>query len=275
MERLKIGFIGSGNMASCLIGGLIADGYPAKKLMVSSPNQAELDAIAMQFGIATSLDNREIALEAEVLVFAVKPQYIKTIADELADIVRDRKRLIISVAAGIKASHIAEWIGDSVAVVRCMPNTAAMVRCAATGLYANPAVSHEQHEIAESILRAVGITIWVDDEAKLDVVTALSGSGPAYFFLLMEAMQEGALKLGLSQQDTKILTLQTALGAARLALESDHSVARLRENVTSKGGTTERALEVLEMGHLRSLVSDALAAATERAELLSKQYQDK
>lgn len=274
MERPKIGFIGAGNMARCLISGLIADGYPAKKLMASSPNRAEIDELSVQYGINTSLDNHETALESEVLVLAVKPQAIKTVAVELADIVKERHRLIISIAAGIKSTHIANWIGNRTAVVRCMPNTAAMVRSAATALYANSAVSHDQREVAESILRAVGITVWVEDEAKLDVITALSGSGPAYFFLLMEAMQEAGVKQGLSQQETKILTLQTALGAARLALESDLTVGKLRENVTSPGGTTERALEVLEMGRIRSLVSDAISAASERAETLSKQYQD-
>nr|MDQ2995387.1 pyrroline-5-carboxylate reductase [Pseudomonadota bacterium] len=222
--------------------------------------------------IQTNIDNRAIAAAADVIVLAVKPSSIKAVAIELADIIRERNLLVISVAAGVKSTHISEWIGEHTAVVRCMPNTAAVVRSAATGLYANPEVSHAQREIAESLLRSVGVTIWLDDEAKLDVVTALSGSGPAYFFLLMEAMQEAAVKLNLSTEEAKILTLQTALGAARLALESSDSVTRLREKVTSKGGTTERALEVLELGHLRNLVSDAITAAAERAEMLAEQH---
>ena len=271
MESQKVAFVGAGNMGSCLIGGLIADGYDANAILASRRSPQLLDQLAERFHIQTSTDNAAIAAQADVVVLAVKPQMLQEVALSLRDVIQERQPLVISIAAGVRASLIEDWLGGGVPIVRCMPNTAAMVRCAATALYANAQVDEAKHTMAESILRAVGVTVWVDDEAKLDVVTALSGSGPAYFFLMMECMQDSAQRLGLSQQEANLLTLQTALGAARLAMESSDEVAVLRDNVTSPGGTTEAALAVLEQGGVRDLFENALKQATQRAKTLSDQ----
>jgi pyrroline-5-carboxylate reductase len=269
MNGRRIAFIGAGNMATNMIAGLINDGYDPRKIYAAAPDADSLAKLAERFNIHTALDNKAIAAEADVIVLCVKPQIIPLIVVELAPTLSAGRPLVISIAAGVRAAFIGQKLGFDSAIVRCMPNIAAIVRSAATALYANEHTSQEQHEVAETILRSVGVTVWVDDEAKLDAVTALSGSGPAYFFLLIEAMQEAALKLGLSEDEASLLSLQTALGAARLALESPESVIALRQQVTSPGGTTERAIETLESGSLRKLVYDAMTAAATRAKELS------
>lgn len=261
MQKPIITFIGAGNMASSLIGGLIADGYDPKKIWVSDPTQEKLTALHERFKVHTSQNNHEAAQHAEILLFAVKPQILKTVVAELAALIEQNKLLVISIAAMIPIERLEKWIGNSPAIVRCMPNTPALVGCGATGLFANAAVTQEQKNLAESILRAVGVTVWVDDENLMEVVTVVSGCGPAYFFLLMETLQEIAVKMGLPKDVARLLTLQTALGAARLALENEQDVAILRKRVASPGGTTERALEVLEQGNFRQLFFEALSKA--------------
>jgi len=196
------------------------------------------------------------------------------VATELSSTVQQQKPLIISIAACVREPDINRWLGGDIAIVRTMPNTPAMVQSGATALIANAAVTEEQRELAETIMRAVGLTLWLEDESQLDAVTALSGSGPAYFFLVMEAMEHAGRELGLSGQTARLLTMQTAFGAAKMALESSDNAAILRERVTSPGGTTEKALEVLENGKLRELFDQALKAACERshelAELIGK-----
>lgn len=269
MNGQRIAFIGAGNMASNLIAGLINDGYDPRKIYASRPDADKLVELAQRFNIHTSVDNVAVAKEVDVIVLCVKPLVLPTVVLEVAPAIASRKPLIISIAAGVRAELINQRLGFESAVVRAMPNIAAMVRSAATALYANGNTSQEQREVAESIMRSVGVTVWVADEAKMDAVTALSGSGPAYFFLLIEAMQEAAQKLGLSESESTLLSLQTALGAARMALESPDSVIALREQVTSPGGTTERAIKTLESGSLRKLVLDAMTAAMARAKELS------
>lgn len=269
MNGQGIAFIGAGNMASNMIAGLINDGFDPRKIYASHPDVGHLTRLAERFTIHTDTDNAAIAAQAEVVVLCVKPQIMPQVVPELASTLSARHPLILSIAAGVRASTIARWLGFDAAIVRCMPNIAASVRSAATALYANQKTTKEQLELAETIMRSIGITVWVDEETKLDAVTALSGSGPAYFFLLIEAMQEAAQKLGLSNEEARLLSLQTALGAARLALETPESIVTLREQVTSKGGTTERAIETLESGSLRKLVYDAMTAAAERARELS------
>jgi pyrroline-5-carboxylate reductase len=266
----RIAFIGAGNMAANMIAGLIDDGYDPRQIYASSPNVTKLAKLAERFNIHTNVDNVALAAEADVVVFCVKPQFMRHVVAELAATLSSRKPLIISIATGVGCTLIAEWLGFEGAVIRCMPNIAAFVRSAASALYANESASAEQREIAEIIMRSVGITVWLDQETKLDAVTALSGSGPAYFFLLIEAMQEAAQQLGLSENEANLLSLQTALGASRLALESPESVVTLRQQVTSPGGTTERAIATLESGDLRKLVYDAMMAATMRAKELSE-----
>ena len=266
----KIAFIGAGNMAGALIGGLIADGVPPERLLAADPSADKCQALAAATGIRTLADNRAAAAEADTLVLAVKPQVLKDVATGLAEIVSQRRPLVISIAAGIRSASLQRWLGGDVALVRTMPNTPAMVQAGATVLFATPGVSEVQRERAESLMRAVGLTQWVDDEDLIDAVTALSGSGPAYFFLVMEALEDAARELGLAPEAARLLTLQTAFGAARMALESSDPPATLRRNVTSPGGTTERALGVLEDGGIRDLFSRALKAARQRSIELSK-----
>lgn len=271
MQNKTITFIGAGNMAHSLIHGLINDGFDPKKIWATNPS---LDALQnlKPLNINTTQNNIDGAEQAEVIVFAVKPQVLKTVAGEIAEVIAEKKPLIISVAAGVREADLREWLGNDCAIVRCMPNTPALLRSGATGLYANSQVTSEQKNLAEAILRAVGITLWLDQEALLDTVTALSGSGPAYFFLIMEALEKVGMELGLPAETARLLTAQTALGAARMALESEHTVEELRKKVTSPGGTTERAIRVLENGQLKNLFAEAVQAAQQRAIELAEMF---
>jgi pyrroline-5-carboxylate reductase len=269
MTQPTIAFIGAGNMAGSLINGLISDGYDPTRIVASDTNPAALDAIARRTGVRTTADNAAAAA-ADTLVLAVKPQMLEGVARGIADVVQQRRPLVISIAAGIREAALEGWLGRGVALVRTMPNTPAMIGAGATVLHAGPAVTDEQRDRAESILRSVGLTRWVEDEGLLDAVTALSGSGPAYFFLVMEAMESAATDLGIPQETARLLTLQTALGAARMAIESAEEPATLRRRVTSPGGTTERAVKVLEDGGLRELFGQALSAARDRSVELSQ-----
>ncbi len=265
----RIAFIGAGNMAGALIGGLLADGLPPDKLIAADPNPAQRAALSEMRGIETTASNEEAVSGADTVVLAVKPQTLKDVAEALAASVQATRPLIISIAAGIRCERVASWLGGGLPVVRAMPNTPALVQSGATGMYANAAVSSEQKESAESLLRAVGLTCWLEQESTIDAVTALSGSGPAYYFLVMEVMEAAATKLGLPAETARLLNLQTALGAARMALESSEPPQTLRARVTSPGGTTAAALHVLEAGNLQALFDDALAAARDRSVTLS------
>ena len=258
-------FIGGGNMARSLMGGLIADGCAPQQLWVTDPNQDKLAGLQRDFSVHTTATNLDAAQHADVLVFAVKPQALKQVAHELAPLLQRRKPLVISIAAGIRTGALAAWLGGDLALVRAMPNTPALVRSGATALYANALVSEAQRSQAENILRAVGLTLWLTDESQMDAVTALSGSGPAYFFLVMEALEEAAMRLGLSRETAHLLTLETAFGAAKMALESSEGCAALRAHVTSPGGTTEQALRVLQEGRIEALFETALRAAHARS----------
>ncbi len=270
MTSSKLTFIGGGNMASSLIGGLVADGYDSRQITVSDPDSDKLAQLAARFDVHTETDNNKAIDQAKVVVLAVKPQALESVARNIADSVGRARPLVISIAAGIRESALRDWLGSEVALVRTMPNTPAMIQSGATGLHAGPGVSTEQRDMAESILRAVGLTRWVDDESQMDAVTALSGSGPAYYFLVMEAMEAAACEMGLDQETARLLTLQTALGAARMAIESSDSPATLRQKVTSPGGTTEQALKILEQGKLRELFAEALKGAQTRSRELSE-----
>lgn len=266
-----IGFIGAGNMAHCLISGLIADDYPAGHIWASDPNSEQLDFLRQQFHVHTHKENKAICEQADILVLAVKPQVMKEVMSPLADSIQQKKNLIISIAAGITETALRQWLGNQTAIVRCMPNIAAFVGSAATGMFANKNVSPLQRDLAETILRSVGITLWVKDEKLIDTIAALSGSGPAYFFSIMESLEKTAIKLGLSEEDAHLLTLQTALGAARLAMSTNESTTELRERVTSKGGITEKALAVLAMHHTHDAFAKALEAAHDHSIEMSKQ----
>lgn len=274
MKPGNITFIGSGNMARSLIGGLIADGCDPQQLWAADPNASQLEQLKTLAAIHTSTDNHAAVEHADVVVLAVKPQAMKQAATELSDVIQTRKPLVISIAAGIRTTDLQQWLGEGIALVRTMPNTPALVQTGATALYANEFVNEVQKEQAESIMRAVGLALWVESESLLDTVTALSGSGPAYFFLVMEAMEQAATRLGLPEQTARLLTLQTALGAAKMALESSEDPAILRQRVTSPGGTTEQAIKTLQEGQLEQLFDQALNAAHQRSKELSKIFGD-
>ena len=263
-------FIGAGNMARSLIVGLLQD-KTTLQIRVADPDPAQLENLVLSCpGITTFTDNNAACEDAQIIVLAVKPQILPTVCKALASIIQKTKPLVISVAAGVLETTINQALGNNLPVVRCMPNTPALVQAGATGLYANNAVTEEQRNEAEAILRAVGITLWFKDEQQLNAVTAVSGSGPAYFFLVMEAMQKSALQLGLNNDEARLLVLQTAMGAAKLALESNDDAGTLRKRVTSKGGTTEAALNVLHEGGLTELFHQALTAAEQRSIKLAK-----
>jgi pyrroline-5-carboxylate reductase len=270
MDSKTIAFIGCGNMAASLINGLVADGYEAKQIIASDPDSAKTSQLSSHLGIETTTDNSQAVELADMVVLAVKPQLLEQVATSIAPAVQKKQPLIISIAAGVLEQDIENWLGGSVALVRTMPNTPAMIKVGATVLHANHLVTSEQKNQAETILRAVGLTQWVESEELLNAVTALSGSGPAYFFLVMEAMESAAVKLGLPEETAHLLTLQTALGAARMAMESSDTPAVLREKVTSPGGTTEAALKSFEDGGLRDLFTQALTEARDRSIELSK-----
>ncbi len=271
MKECKITFIGGGNMARSLIGGLIADGFNPQHIHVADPEPSCLQTLRDVYPVQTFNSNIDASQDCDVVILAVKPQQLQTVVKQLAAHWHP-DQLLISIAAGIRLDDIARWLGhNKAAIVRSMPNTPALVQAAATALYANHHVSNSQHELAESILRSVGLALWVDDEVQIDAVTALSGSGPAYFFLVMEAMEIAAVEMGLPAETARLLCLQTAFGAAKMALESDENTATLRQRVTSPKGTTERAIHELEDGGLRGLFENALIAAALRARELANQ----
>jgi len=271
MTDMNLTFIGGGNMASSLIGGLIADGWNPATIQVADRDEQQLQRLEARFGIATTTDNRVAASSADIIVLAVKPQVMKEVAMDLAETIARHRPLVISIAAGVRESALRKWLGAGTTIVRTMPNTPALVQSGATVLYANAAVTEDQRSIAESIMRAVGLALWVEDEDKLDAVTALSGSGPAYFFLFMEALQAAGCKLGLPEDTARLLALQTAFGAAKMALESPEDAAALRRRVTSPGGTTERAISVFQKNGFEDLVEKAMQAAAGRSRELAEE----
>lgn len=264
MSNPTIAFIGGGNMASSLIGGLVHNGFAAANIRASDPLAEGRERLAREFGIATIADNSAACTNADVIVLAVKPQVLKAVAEGIADCLA-KKPVVVSIAAGIPIAALQNWLGANTALVRCMPNTPALVHQGASGLYATATVSAEQRKQVEQLFAAVGICAWLETEAEIDAVTALSGSGPAYFFLLMEAMERAGIALGLAPEVARQLTLQTALGAATMAANSDVDAAELRRRVTSPGGTTEQAVLTFIDGKMPELVASAMAAANRRA----------
>lgn len=270
MNTPNVAFIGAGNMASSLIGGLINIGWAKERLFVSDPSATQRHNLVHAYGISEFEGNKLAVEKADIIVLAVKPQVMAEVLTDIKAVVSERKPLVISIAAGIPLATFSSLLDEAASVVRCMPNTPSLVGVGATGMIANKNVSAEQKAQAEEILGAVGIALWVENEAEIDTVTALSGSGPAYFFLLMEAMIAAGESMGLQAETAKRLTLQTALGAATMAHQSDAPPSTLRERVTSPGGTTERALKTFQEGGFRSLVNSALQAAEKRSKELAE-----
>ncbi|RUR41157.1 pyrroline-5-carboxylate reductase [Vreelandella populi] len=267
----RITFIGAGNMATAIIGGLIDSGVAPTDLTATAPDSGELAPIKERLGIHTQTDNSAAVSGADVVVLAVKPQIMRAVCEELKDAIQQTQPLVISIAAGLDAATIDQWLGDNNALVRCMPNTPSLVGRGASGLYANSAVSEAQRTLATQLMEAVGIVEWVEDESLLAAVTAVSGSAPAYFFLMLEAMEEAAVAQGLSADTARRLAIQTALGAATMAQQSDKDPATLKQNVMSPGGTTERAIQHMEEAHLRTIVADAMQACAKRAQEMAQE----
>jgi len=271
MEKLKIGFVGAGNMARALIGGLVGSGVAASNIYSFDPNPDRVQSLCRDFGISAAESNQAMLDTCGVIVLAVKPQSMHAVIESMN--LPPTPPLFLSIAAGLRSPALCNWFGRELALVRAMPNTPALVRAGATALYANPAVSEKQREIAEFIMRAVGITLWLEDEAQMDAVTAISGSGPAYFFYLMEAMEQAATQLGLTAEAAHLLTVQTGFGAAKLALEVEEAPGTLRERVTSPGGTTERAIAQLDQQRARDTLMAAISAAQERSQQLAQELE--
>lgn len=271
MTDYSIAFIGGGNMARSLIGGLTADGVDPRRIRVSDVDAGQLARLREQYHVATFTSNVDAVRGADVILLAVKPQVARGVLIELGSVLEKSQPLVISIVAGLREADLQRWLGYEAAIVRTMPNTPALVQCGATALHANATVSEVQRTVAESILRAVGLALWIEDEAHMDTVTALSGSGPAYFFLVMELMERAGTELGLAPDAARLLTLQTAFGAAKMALESPEDAATLRERVTSPGGTTEQALRVFAQHDLGKIFIEAISAARQRGQDLAQQ----
>ena len=268
----KLAFIGGGNMAAALIGGLTKQGLARERIVVADPSHQQLERLVHDHGVTTAADNQSAVVGAEVVVLAVKPQQIRAASLSLAPHLAQGQPLIISVAAGIPHAALARWLGSHAAVVRTMPNRPALNGFGATGLYAPASLGAAYRARAEAIMGAVSATVWVEHESQMDTVTALSGSGPAYFFLFMEALEAAAHARGLPKDIAHKLTLETAFGASQMARLSSESLATLREQVTSKGGTTAAALDVLDAAGLRAIVAHAVAAADRRSAELAAEF---
>ncbi len=265
MENCTIAFIGCGNMARSLIGGLIANDIDKSRLIAADPDAGQRQKIKDQFAIETLSDNSAAIEQADVVLLAVKPQVMQEVIKNIAADLAGKGKLLISIAAGIGVESMQSWLGSNEAIIRAMPNTPAMIQAGAAALYANKAATEAQKHIAESMLRSVGTAVWLEDESLMDSVTALSGSGPAYFFYFMEAMEKAAIELGMEEEMARLLTIETAVGAAKMALMSTHDPATLRQQVTSPGGTTEQALNIFNKNALDEIISKAMQAAKQRS----------
>lgn len=260
----QLAFIGGGNMARSLIGGLLKTGVAASTIRVAEPQAASRETLGRDFGVACFADNRQAVEQAEVILLAVKPQIMPRIHADLHDILQRNHPLLISIAAGVRLGQLERWFGANLPIVRCMPNTPALIGAGATGLCANSRVSPAQKAQAQHMLDAAGLTRWIDDEALMDTVTAISGSAPAYFFAMVEALESAAVAQGLPRETARALAGQTCLGAGRMLVESGDDPAILRQRVTSPHGTTQAALESFSTDGLARIVAHAVAAATER-----------
>jgi len=270
-----ISFIGAGNMASAIIGGMLDSGFKAANIWVSAPDDNHLQSIRKQFGVSVTTDNRYCAEQADMVVLAVKPQVMASVCADIAPVVQNTRPLMVSIAAGLEASTLDEWLGGGLPLVRVMPNTPSLVGRGAAGLYANDQVKEKQKTMVESVFNSIGSALWVDDESLLHAVTALSGSGPAYFFLMLEALEEAATDAGIAGETARALAIQTMAGAAEMAGRSEHDPGQLKRNVMSPGGTTEQAIQTFEEGGMRDLVKKAYSAAYKRSGEMAKELANK
>jgi len=278
-SQYRVGFIGGGNMAKSIIGGLVPNIVSKDCIHIYDPNELQIQNLEKMYGINRSENNSELVKQSDVLVLAIKPQVMANVLTEIAQDILQKQPLIISIAAGITESTIQKIITKSVdqntspsnlPIIRVMPNTPALINAGASGLYANHHVSFEQKKIAEILIGAVGLAIWVDHERDIDTVTALSGSGPAYFMLFIKALIESAKDAGLPSEKAEELAIQTCIGSAKLIQSSDESIQQLIENVTSPGGTTEKAILSFNDNKLEKIVQHAFSAALQRSKELGE-----
>ena len=270
VNKPKLAFIGGGNMAKSLVGGLLEKGFYSKNITVSDPLEKNLNQLSQRFGVNTTSDNSVAVRNADLVVLSIKPQIMQSVCKALVVSLKNMPP-IISIAAGIPLESLEKWLGKDTPIIRCMPNTPALVQTGAAGLFANSNVNQKQRDLAQEIFNAVGICCWLEKEDDIDLVTAISGSGPAYFFLFMETMEKVAIDLGLSQEISRKLILQTALGAAKMATESDNNPAELREQVTSPHGTTEKAVDTFIQKDILGLFEKAIGNAVKRAKEMAKE----
>ena len=269
-KQMKIGFIGGGNMAAALIGGLAGKLTPGTNIHVVDINEDALRRLNTQFGVTTAAQLNDTLAQCEVIVLAVKPQQMRDVVTQLKPYVKSQ--LILSIAAGIRAVDLSRWLGGHQAIVRTMPNTPSLVGLGMTGMVAMNGVSPQQREQADAIMRAVGKTVWLEDEAQIDPLTAISGSGPAYVFYFIESMQQAAKEMGLTEAQGTELAIATFQGAAQLAANAKEPVSVLRERVTSKGGTTYAALTSMEESGVKDAIVRAVKAAAQRGRELGDEF---
>jgi len=269
---MRIAFIGGGHMATSLIGGLRARGMPGDAIWVADPVPAQIKRLRRDFGVNGTPDNSAAVREGDIVVLAVKPQDMAGVARGISTELARGCHNVISIAAGIRLADLARWLGADTPVVRAMPNRPALIGAGVTALCAGPAVDDEGRTAVDGVMSAAGATVWLSEESQMDAVTAISGSGPAYFFLLVEALEGAGIELGLVPETARRLAVETARGAGRMAAESLESPATLREQVTSKGGTTAAALEVLEGAGVRDIFTRAVTAAARRSAQLADHF---
>ncbi len=266
MKNIKVAFVGGGNMTRAIAGGLIDSGFDAADILISEPVDEARESLAADFpGVLTSADNKAVVAAASCVVLAVKPQILPEVCRDLRDTVQQRRPLIVSLAAGTRGADIDAWLGGSLSVVRLMPNQPALLRLGVSGLFANEQTSPEEQERAARIIGAVGSVVPVNSEADMDAITAVSGSGPAYFFLLIDMLMKSAIDLGITADVARTLAVETARGSAALAISETASMDELIARVRSPGGTAAAALESLENANVRDIFSTAITAARDRA----------
>jgi pyrroline-5-carboxylate reductase len=272
-NKTVIGFIGAGNMAYALIKGLLNNGFDANQINISDPNEELLLNRESELKVTTYSDNTSLLRNSDIIFFAVKPQVLSSVCLELKGVVKS-KHLFVSIVAGIRSSDINRWLGGNFALIRTMPNTPALFQSGVTGLFANEVVDNEQKSLVESILSSVGECFWVNEEKLIDAITAISGSGPAYFFLLMESMKQAGMALGLDEETANSLSIQTAYGASLMANKTGKDSRTLRTEVTSPNGTTQSAIESFQDQNFEGIVANATRAAYDRARELSNELGD-
>ncbi len=270
LDQYHIGFLGGGNMAESLIGGLHKSGVEGGQITVFDPVEPRVRELKQRYGVAGAKNSSELAGKSDICIAAVKPQIMREALLSAKTAIKSRRPLLISIAAGISVKSIERWTENACSVIRVMPNTPALIQMGASALFSSSTATASERSVAETIVGAVGIAVWVDQEFRIDTVTALSGSGPAYFFYMMEALQKAAENHGLDAATARKLCIQTALGAAKLAQSSEQSLEQLRNNVTSPGGTTERGIEKMQQHNFESMIDDTLEAAKQRSAELSE-----